>query len=106
MNKEAFIETTPCLLVVDDEASQRLLIKAVMEEEGWLVKEASNGLEALNILDQENVQVILADLKMPKMDGLELLHKVQSIDSHLPVILLTAFGTVDLAVEAMKKRCL
>ncbi|HCO12098.1 MAG TPA: sigma-54-dependent Fis family transcriptional regulator [Desulfonauticus sp.] len=103
MNKEAFIETTPCLLVVDDEASQRLLIKAVMEEEGWLVKEASNGLEALNILDQENVQVILADLKMPKMDGLELLHKVQSIDSHLPVILLTAFGTVDLAVEAMKK---
>lgn len=96
-------DSLPCLLVVDDEKSQRLLAKAVMEEAGWIVLEARDGLEALEILNQENVQVVLADIRMPKLNGLELLERIQRFDPYLPVILLTAFGTVDLAVEAMKK---
>lgn len=92
----------PEILVVDDESGHRQMIKAVMGDEGYDVLEAENGQKCLELLQKKNVDVILLDMKMPVMDGMSVLEELQQMKSPSPVIMLTAFGSVGSAVEAMK----
>jgi two-component system NtrC family response regulator len=91
------------ILIVDDEKNYLLVLSAVLEDEGYEVLTALSGQEALNIHKTSDLDLILTDMKMPGMSGIELLESIKSIDPDLPVIMMTAHGTVDKAVEAMQK---
>ena len=91
------------VLIVDDEKNYPPILSAVLEEEGFETLTANSGHEALEILTNSDVDLVLTDMKMPKMDGMTLLEKIKSRDAELPVIMMTAHGTVDRAVEAMQK---
>jgi nitrogen regulation protein NR(I) len=97
----------PCcegrVLVVDDEANMRRVLSALVRREGFETVEAANGVAALEILDEEKVDAVLTDLKMPQMNGIELLAEVRRRRVGIPVILLTAHGTIGSAVEALKR---
>jgi two-component system response regulator FlrC len=77
-------------------------LETALSRKGHLVETASNGIEAAAKLDTINVQAVITDLKMPGMDGLELLHHIRRTHPALPVVVLSAFGTVPMAVEAIK----
>ena len=91
------------ILVVDDELNMRLVLKAMLKKEGYDVVTAKDGVEALEILQGDKIAVVATDLKMPRMDGMELLGRIMQDDPSLPVIILTAYGTVATAVDALKK---
>jgi two-component system NtrC family response regulator len=91
------------ILIVDDEKNYLLVLSAVLEEEGYEVLTALGGMEALEIQKSSDVDLVLTDMKMPGMDGIELLERIKAYDPDLPVIMMTAHGTVDKAVEAMQK---
>ena len=91
------------LLVVDDEASHRLMVRAVMEDAGWYVDEFGSGEECLVELERVRPTAVLLDMRMPGMDGHETLARILDVYPGLPVVLLTAYGTVGSAVEAMKR---
>lgn len=91
------------ILVVDDELNMRLVLKAMLEKENYEVATAFNGLKALDILATSEVAVVVTDLKMPGLDGMGLLEKVVSDYPSTPVIIITAHGTIDTAVDALKK---
>ena len=91
------------VLIVDDEKNYPLVLSAVLEEEGFETVAANSGHEALEILGTTQIDLVLTDMKMPLMDGLELLKNIKAKNSDLPVIMMTAHGTVDKAVEAMQK---
>ncbi|MDX2441843.1 MAG: sigma-54 dependent transcriptional regulator [Desulfobacterales bacterium] len=91
------------VLVVDDEKNYPLILSAVLEEEGFEVLTANSGREALEIQKTSDVDLVLTDMKMPSMDGIELLEKIKARDPDMPVIMMTAYGSVDKAVEAMGK---
>jgi two-component system, NtrC family, response regulator len=91
------------ILIVDDEKNYPLVLSAVLQEEGFETMTANSGEEALDIIEHSDVDLILTDMKMPKMDGIELLEKIKLEDAELPVIMMTAHGTVEKAVEAMQK---
>jgi two-component system NtrC family response regulator len=91
------------ILIVDDEKNYPRILSAVLEEEGFETFCANSGYEALEILKNIDVDLVLTDMKMPKMDGIELLEKIKGKNKDLPVIMMTAYGTVDKAVEAMQK---
>jgi two-component system, NtrC family, response regulator len=91
------------ILIVDDEKNYPLILSAVLQEEGFETLTANSGQEALAVLDQSDVDLVLTDMKMPKMDGIELLQHIKKKDAELPVIMMTAYGTVEKAVEAMQK---
>lgn len=91
------------ILVVDDEKNFRRILEELFKEEGYEVLTAENGQDALEVFKQSDVDLILTDMKMPVMDGMHLLEAVKQIDPQLPVIMMTAHGTVDKAVEAMQK---
>ncbi len=91
------------ILIVDDEKNYLLVLSAVLEEEGYEVLTAVSGAEALEILSSSEPALVLTDMKMPGMDGIELLERIKTRDPDLPVIMMTAHGTVDKAVEAMQK---
>ena len=91
------------LLVIDDEPGHRLMVRAVMEDAGWNVTEAGSGEEGLERLAQDRAHAVLVDMRMPGMDGHETLARIHADHPGMPVVMLTAFGTVGTAVEAMKK---
>jgi len=91
------------ILIVDDEKNYLLVLSAVLEEEGYEVLTAVSGAEALEVLASSEPDLVLTDMKMPGMDGIELLERIKARDPDLPVIMMTAHGTVDKAVEAMQK---
>ena len=92
------------ILVVDDKINTLKVMCAILEDEGYVVFKAKNGNEALKIFQkEESIDAVLADLKMPGMDGLELFHKLRSINLQLPFLIMTAHGTIESAVEAMKQ---
>ena len=91
------------ILIVDDEKNYPLILSAILEDEGYETLTANSGREALEKLRNSDVDLVLTDMKMPSMDGIELLEKIKRIDSELPVIMMTAYGTVEKAVEAMQK---
>lgn len=91
------------ILIVDDEKNYPLILAAVLQEEGYETLTANSGQETLKIIRNSDVDLVLTDMKMPGMDGIELLEKIKSKDPDLPVIMMTAYGTVEKAVEAMQK---
>ena len=91
------------ILIVDDEKNYPLILGAVLEDEGYEVLTANTGQMAIDCIDTADVDLVLTDMKMPSMDGITLLEKIKVMNSDLPVIMMTAFGTVDKAVEAMEK---
>jgi len=90
------------ILVVDDEPAMRLLLSSVLKEEGHDVATAASGEEALQLIAKRHYHLVLTDLKMPGISGLDLLEQVKRDDPGTAVIILTAFGTVEGAVEAMR----
>jgi two-component system response regulator AtoC len=90
------------VLVVDDEEGIRSFISEVLEGEGLRVTQAADGEAAARLLARESFHLLLTDLKMPRMDGMTLLRKVRAEQPEMEVIVLTAHGTVETAVEAMK----
>jgi len=91
------------ILIVDDEKNYPPILSAILKEEGFETLTAFSGEEALEILKDSDVDLVLTDMKMPFMDGIELLERIKDKDSELPVIMMTAHGTVEKAVEAMQK---
>lgn len=90
------------VLVVDDHKSNRRLLRRILEEDGYVVKEANDGTVALDLTKEESFHLVISDLKMPRLSGMELLQKIKSDSPETLVILLTAHGTIQSAVEAMK----
>jgi len=90
------------ILVVDDQQANLVTLERILTREGWFVDKARDGREALDLFREHGPSVIVTDLKMPGMTGLELLKAVRALSSNVEVILMTAFGTVDTAVDAMK----
>ncbi|HMC81851.1 MAG TPA: response regulator, partial [Candidatus Polarisedimenticolia bacterium] len=91
------------LLVADDEPHQREMLSGILERAGYRVETAPGGREALEALERGGFDLLLTDQRMPGMDGLVLLERAQAIQPDLPVILMTAYGSVSEAVAAMKK---
>jgi DNA-binding NtrC family response regulator len=92
----------PNILVVDDEKDICMALNILLTKEGYAVKEAYNGEQALERIKQENFDVVMTDIKMEKMDGFEVLKQAQTISPETSVIMMTAFASVGSAVEAMR----
>jgi two-component system NtrC family response regulator len=90
------------ILVVDDDESLRRVMQMQLEEAGYEVLAASQGQDALNVMEDATPALVITDLKMPGMSGLDLLRKLREVYPETTVIMITAFGTVSTAVEAMK----
>ena len=90
------------ILIVDDEESVRDSLYNWFIEDGYRVECAENANRALSILESDSFDIILADIKMPGMDGLEMLRRIKLLKSDSIVIIMTAFATVDTAVQALK----
>jgi two-component system response regulator AtoC len=90
------------ILVVDDEPNLRRVLSALLVRDDYDVHAAEDGNRALEILGEHHIDMVLTDLRMPRMDGMELLRHVRAMDEDLPVVIVTAHGTVDNAVEALK----
>ena len=91
------------ILVVDDEQSIRNTLRDILEFESYIVDEASDGMDCLAKVKQNNYDVIIMDVKMPKLDGMEALEKIQSINPDIPIVIISGHGNIDTAVEAVKK---
>jgi DNA-binding NtrC family response regulator len=91
------------ILIVDDELNMRLVLQAMLKKEGYAVTTASNGMEALKILKADQMDIVVTDLKMPKLDGMGLLGEIIRDYPSIPVIIITAHGTIATAVDALKK---
>ena len=91
------------ILIVDDELNMRLVLQAMLKKEGYDVTTASDGLEALKILKSGQMDIVVTDLKMPKLDGMGLLDRIIRDYPSTPVIIITAHGTIATAVDALKK---
>jgi two-component system response regulator AtoC len=90
------------VLVIDDEASMRHMLRLVLEKEGYRVFEAAGGDDALSLLAKEDITIILCDIRMPGMDGLAFLRAVRDRNIEGTVIMMSAYGTVDTAIECLK----
>lgn len=90
------------VLIADDEAPQRSTLAGYLKKRGFEVLEAGDGAAALGTLERETVDLLLTDLRMPGLDGLELLKKARELNPLVEVIVMTAFGTIESAVEAMQ----
>src|SRR5210317_362854 len=90
------------ILVADDDAVIREGLRRILSAEGYEVEVVSNGHAALDRLDEENFKLLITDLKMPGMSGLEVLRAIRTRQPELPVVLITGYAAIDNAVEAMK----
>ncbi len=91
------------LLIIDDEKSIRKTLREILEYEKYQVDEAADGAEGLAMIQKEKYDIILCDIKMPKMDGIELLDKVMQLASDTPMVMISGHGNIETAVEAVKK---
>ncbi|HET7817816.1 MAG TPA: sigma-54 dependent transcriptional regulator [Bacteroidia bacterium] len=91
------------ILVIDDEKSIRKTLREILEYENFKVDEAADGLEGLSLAEKENYDIILCDIKMPKMDGLEVLDKIQKTKPDTTIVMISGHGTIETAVESVKK---
>ena len=90
------------ILVVDDEEGMREFLTYMLEGESYQVSTAASGLEALEKIRQEDFSLVLADVKMPGIDGLEMLRRIKEIDEQAVVIVMTAYASLDTAIKAIK----
>src|SRR5579863_7151527 len=92
----------PSILIVEDEPKMRRLLELQLAEEGFCARTAADAEAGLKLLGDEPFDVVVTDFKLPGMSGLEFLHAVKRFNADLPVVMMTAFGTVESAVDAMK----
>jgi DNA-binding NtrC family response regulator len=90
------------ILAVDDEIEMRRALKSLMEREGFSISSASNGREALKKYEEHRFDLIISDIMMPEMDGIELLKKLRKVNEEVLVILITGYATIESAVQAIK----
>ncbi|MFB9864942.1 sigma-54-dependent Fis family transcriptional regulator [Rufibacter immobilis] len=93
----------PKILIIDDERSIRYTLKEILEYENYTVDEAEDGERGIDLLQKSKYDVVLCDIKMPKMDGMEVLERATVLAPDTPFIMISAHGTIDTAVEATKK---
>lgn len=91
------------ILVIDDERSIRNTLKEILEYEKYEVEVAQTGMEGLNLLEEQKFDIVLCDIKMPEMDGTEVLDKVMEKWPEMPVVMISGHGNIDTAVDAIKK---
>lgn len=96
MNKEYSI------LIIDDEASQREILKGYLEKKGYKTYSASSGSDGVSVTKSEHVDIILSDYKMPDKTGIEVLEEIKQINPEISFVLMTAYGTIENAVKAMR----
>jgi DNA-binding NtrC family response regulator len=92
----------PRILIIDDEASIRRTLREILEYEKYHVDDAASGMDGLALLQEQEYDVILCDIKMPQMDGIETLESIRK-QTEAPVVMISGHGTIDTAVEAIKK---
>lgn len=97
------IRKTPTILVVEDDAENRAAMVKVLESAEYKVAETDNGQQALDLLQEQNIDILVTDLRLPIMDGVELLKRAKAVDQDVEVIMITGHGTVEIAVEAIKE---
>ncbi|MDH4204330.1 MAG: response regulator [Desulfobacteraceae bacterium] len=97
------IKSDAAILVVDDEQDIRDASERILTRTGFKVMKATRGDEALDVLDKERIDIVLLDLKMPGMDGLEVLKRIRMLSKTIQVIVITGYATVETAIEAMKQ---
>ena len=90
------------ILIVDDQPGIRLLLNEVFKKDGYVTHLAPNGVEALKIFDQEQIDCVLLDMKIPGMNGIEILQKLKEKNKDVPVMMMTAYGEQDLIDEALR----
>ena len=93
----------PRILIIDDEPAIRMALKEILEYESFEVKEAEDGAAALKMVEKESFDLIFCDIKMPHMDGIEVLSKLKEKGIETPVVIITGHGNVETAVDALKK---
>ncbi len=91
------------ILVIDDEGKMRRVLEMSLSEQGYNIYLAESGEEGIKVLQEKDVDLVIADMKMPGIDGLKVLERAKELDPDCPVILMTAYGTVETAVKAMKE---
>lgn len=91
------------ILIIDDEKAIRKTLSEILSYEGYKIEEAGDGEEGLKRFREKAFDVVLCDIKMPKLDGLEFLDKAREVNSDVPVIMISGHGTIETAVEAVKK---
>jgi two-component system, OmpR family, response regulator MprA len=90
-------DVIPTVLVVEDEPVIRELMAILLEDEGYAVRQAVDGLQALEMLEQQGIDLVLSDVKMPRLDGASLVHRLRSRGDAIPVVLMSAvYAEVDL----------
>jgi two-component system nitrogen regulation response regulator NtrX len=90
------------ILVIDDDRPIRSTLKEILEFEKFKVDEAEDGLAAILKIEKKNYDLVLCDIKMPKMDGIEVLHKIQELKPEMPVVMISGHGDIETAVGAIK----
>jgi two-component system response regulator AtoC len=90
------------VLVVDDEPKMQRVLEIMLKRMGLEVTSASNGDQALGVLETETIDLVMSDLRMPGMSGIELMQALRNLGNDVPVIIMTAYGTIDSAIDAMK----
>ncbi len=95
-----FMET---ILIVDDEKNYLVVLEALLGSEGHEIITAGSAGEALRLIEEMSLDLVITDMKMPGMSGLALLEEAKKINPDLPIIIMTAYGTIEMAVEAMKR---
>ena len=93
----------PDILIIDDEKSIRKTLSEILSFEGYAIDEAADGEEGLKKFSAKNYDVVLCDIKMPKLDGIEFLEKAKALNGEVPIIMISGHGNIDTAVEAVKK---
>lgn len=96
------MKASKSILIVDDEYNLRTTLTWILQRAGYTTRSASSGQEALNHLRHGKFDLVFMDLKMPGMDGLQLLPEIRLLDPDLPVLVLTANGSLETAVEALR----
>jgi CheY-like chemotaxis protein len=103
-NTDSDHERPPLALIVDDSSMDRLLASRLVEKSmGWRVACAANGVEALEAIKREQPAIVLTDMRMPEMDGLELVQEIRQNYPLIPVVLMTAHGSEEIAIEALQR---
>ncbi|MDQ6845029.1 MAG: sigma-54 dependent transcriptional regulator [Bacteroidota bacterium] len=93
----------PSILIIDDEKSIRKTLNEILSFEGYKIDEAADGEEGLKKFREKNYDLVLCDIKMPKLDGIEFLEKAKEINDDVPIIIISGHGNIETAVEAVKK---
>ncbi|GGH87076.1 two-component system response regulator (stage 0 sporulation protein F) [Pullulanibacillus pueri] len=89
------------LLIVDDQFGIRILLNEIFEKEGYQTFQAANGANALQIVEKEKPGLVILDMKIPGMDGLEILKRIKKDNKEIKVIIMTAYGELDMIKEAV-----